>query len=590
MPGHYMKKTSCTRCPKNHASPGGSKTTACTKCLAPFTANPDQSECIDRLAWSHWGGDLSNRRWSQVEKKLTVAKAGKLKVKWEADVAGSTSATPTIHNGFLYVPDWEGNVFCLKAATGEVVWSKQVKDYISQLGVPLPANLGVFPLISRNSPVIYNNELVILGTMQAVYGGYAFWLALRASDGALVWGKQADTNIAATITQSPTLYEGVIYTGISSLEENVASRQAHVCCSFRGSAAAVDARTGDLLWQTFTAPDIGRGANDSWAGASIWGSSPVVDRQRGQIIVATANNYRMPLDVEACLLALGPLTVANSPQQKVCMQLSRGNENHHNSILALDMKTGAIKWATPVDGPDAWNAACLSSNPAVRDNCPAVEGPDFAFGQAPMLVTPCKPGKGCKQLLIVGQKSGIVWALDPNDGSIAWNQRAGPGGLIGGLMWGSASDNKLVYVSNNNMYNTKVDFQGADAYLKPVPNVKGEKVAPASTNGGLCVALDAWDGTVRWTFANPMLDQAGRNAKSLAAITVANGVLTYASMDPTGRLFMLRATDGKLLGSYDLGASSACGPSIVDGVLYSGTGYTNFALGTAGTKVIALTV
>jgi hypothetical protein len=62
----------------------------------------------DRLAWSHWGGDLSNRRWSQVEKKLTVAKAGKLKVKWEADVAGSTSATPTIHNGFLYVPDWEG--------------------------------------------------------------------------------------------------------------------------------------------------------------------------------------------------------------------------------------------------------------------------------------------------------------------------------------------------------------------------------------------------------------------------------------------------------------------------------------------------
>jgi polyvinyl alcohol dehydrogenase (cytochrome) len=156
--------------------------------------------------------------------------------------------------------------------------------------------------------------------------------------------------------------------------------------------------------------------------------------------------------------------------------------------------------------------------------------------------------------------------------------------------WGSASDNKLVYVSNNNQGNAKIDFQGADAYLKPVPNVKGEKAPPASTNGGLCVALDAWDGTVRWTFANPALDQSGRNAKSLAPITVANGVLAYASMDPTGRLFMLRATDGKLLGSYDLGASSACGPAIVDGVLYSGTGYTNFALGTAGTKVVALTV
>jgi hypothetical protein len=48
-----------------------------------------------------------------------------------------------------------------------------------------------------------------------------------------------------------------------------------------------------------------------------------------------------------------------------------------SQIVALDMKTGAVKWATPVDGPDAWNAACLSDNPAVNDNCPAVEGPDF---------------------------------------------------------------------------------------------------------------------------------------------------------------------------------------------------------------------
>ena len=61
-------------------------------------------------------------------------------------------------------------------------------------------------------------------------------------------------------------------------------------------------------------------------------------------------------------------------------------------------------------------------------------------------------------------------------------------------------------------------------------------------------------------------------------------------MDPKGTLFMLKAADGQLLGSYPLGASSACGPAIADGVVYSGTGYSNFAQGADGTKVVALTV
>lgn len=123
-----------------------------------------------------------------------------------------------------------------------------------------------------------------------------------------------------------------------------------------------------------------------------------------------------------------------------------------------------------------------------------------------------------------------------------------------------------------------------------MPNTLGSTQPPTSTDGGLCVALDAWDGTVLWTFANPSLDQSGRHAWSLNPITLANGVVVYASMDPTGQLYMLGAADGKLLGRYALGASSACGPAVVDGVVYTGTGYSNFALGTPGTKVVALEV
>ncbi|KAI8470168.1 MAG: hypothetical protein J3K34DRAFT_393552, partial [Monoraphidium minutum] len=107
MPGHYFKGKGCRKCPRGTVSPGGSATTGCVSCAGGRVANPEQSECIDAAGWGHWGGDLSNRRWNQVEKKFAVKNAGKLRVKWEANVVGSTSATPTVAGGKVFVPDWE---------------------------------------------------------------------------------------------------------------------------------------------------------------------------------------------------------------------------------------------------------------------------------------------------------------------------------------------------------------------------------------------------------------------------------------------------------------------------------------------------
>lgn len=145
-------------------------------------------------------------------------------------------------------------------------------------------------------------------------------------------------------------------------------------------------------------------------------------------------------------------------------------------------------------------------------------------------------------------------------------------------------------MANNNFERVFLNFTGPDSYLRPVPTTLGGRRPPASAEGGLLVALDAWDGAVKWTFPNPALDQTQRNAWSLAAVTLANGVVLYASADPAGTLFAVRATDGRLLGSYQLGASSACGPAVADGMVWSGTGYENFGLGTRGNKVVALEV
>lgn len=131
-----------------------------------------------------------------------------------------------------------------------------------------------------------------------------------------------------------------------------------------------------------------------------------------------------------------------------------------------------------------------------------------------------------------------------------------------------------------------------DRYLRAVPNTPGASSAPANATGGLLVALSAFDGAIRWTFTNPATDRTGFNAWSLNPVTLvgqgSGAVVLTASMDPAGKMFALKASNGKLLGTYELGASSACGPSVVDGVVYTGTGYSNFGLGAAGTKVVAL--
>lgn len=88
-------------------------------------------------------------------------------------------------------------------------------------------------------------------------------------------------------------------------------------------------------------------------------------------------------------------------------------ENRANAMIALDLDTGAFKWTVVLGGYSAWTYACLTpGNP----NCPAGPGTDYDFGEAPMIIT-----VGGRDLVVAGQKSGTVWALDPDNGDIVWS-------------------------------------------------------------------------------------------------------------------------------------------------------------------------
>src|SRR5262249_6949013 len=128
--------------------------------------------------------------------------------------------------------------------------------------------------------------------------------------------------------------------------------------------------------------------------------------------------------------------------------------DHVDAIVALDAGTGAIKWATGVQGFDDWNVACI---PGVGspNNCPNAAGPDFDFGSGPDLFT-----VNGRLVVGAGQKSGQYWALDARTGQILWSVAAGPGSSLGGIEWGPATDGKRIYIAEENFYGIPYPIKG----------------------------------------------------------------------------------------------------------------------------------
>ena len=100
-----------------------------------------------------------------------------------------------------------------------------------------------------------------------------------------------------------------------------------------------------------------------------------------------------------------------------------------DAMLAIDLDTGKLNWSFQATANDVWNTACDTTTP---QNCPIENGPDFDFGGATIIVDTTKHGR----LVIAGQKSGFVHALNPKDGSLIWQTRVGRGGIQGGIHFG----------------------------------------------------------------------------------------------------------------------------------------------------------
>jgi polyvinyl alcohol dehydrogenase (cytochrome) len=455
--------------------------------------------------WASSGQNNHNTRYAALEHTINAGNVGTLKPKWTFTTAGNVSATATVVNGVAYVPDWGGKLWAIDTNTAKAIWSHDVSAYTGTAGTA-----------ARTSPAYWNGELVIgTGNLMTPDLSGAYEVGVNARTGAMLWRTKVDPSSAAIVTGSATVDNGIVYTGISSKTEHVT-----VTPTFRGSVEALDARTGKIVWKTYMVPP-------GYNGGAVWMSQPVVDHKTGMLYVDTGNSYAVPNGYCA------------NPGQTNCTRLPPNA--HIDSIVALDLRTGNVAWAHHTLTADTWTM----SNPNAS--------PDFDFGSGPNLYTTIIAGKRT-DVLGAGQKNGMYYALDPATGSVIWATQAGPGGVLGGIEWGTSTDGARIYAALTNGSHKTYTYTTYDGQQK-------------TTTGGLWTALDAATGKILWQTAAPESMQYVTDG----FVSAANGVVYAGSSG--GNFYALDARTGQVLWTFASGGAVWSGAAIVDGAVYWGSGY-----------------
>jgi polyvinyl alcohol dehydrogenase (cytochrome) len=494
-------------------------------------------------AWSGWSPGVTNSRFQDAQAAgLTAAGVPRLKLKWAFNLGAVTMGRgqPAVAGHRAFFGTLAGDVYAVDAASGCVHWSAKATAGIRS-GVAVGEANGV--------PAIF------FADRSAVM--YAF----RAESGELLWKTRPPNHLLASATATPVFYKGVVYQGFSSLEESLVVDPNAACCSFRGSVVAVDAATGRMIWQSFTITEPARARaspkRGGPSGAAIW-STPTIDEQKEALYAATGDNYSDPVTETS------------------------------DAVLAFDLKSGKMLWSRQFTEGDAYNSAC---NSRTRDNCPDADGPDFDFGQPPMLV---ELGGG-KRALVIAQKSGMVHAIDPDaEGKILWQTRAGAGGLLGGSQWGSAADGQRMYVAIS------------DAGLLTVPDdaaPNGRRIALDPETGGGLHAIDLKSGRIDWS-AKPATCPATRvicSPAQSAAVTAIPGAVFSGALD--GHMRAYSSSAGTVIWDFDTvrefptvngnpargGSIDATGAAVAGGLVFVISGYDQFG-GMPGNVLLAFSV
>ncbi len=384
---------------------GGRSVAASSPAYTACDAGAPKLAATQAIKTRNWGLTPDNKRHLTSDiTSITGSNANELKPLWAFAFNGANRARsqPLFVGDLLITGSHSGEVLALDAASGCVRWQFQAASEV-RTGIIGDETQG------PAGQLLYFGD--VLGTVYAI----------SATTGKEQWRTRADTHPNATITGTPSLFEDRLYVPVSALEVSNAVDPLYECCTFRGSVVAMNRQTGAIEWQTHTIaqPPTSQGKNASGttqygpSGAVVW-NSPSIDTKRRRLYVGTGEN-------------------ASSPATKTS-----------DALMAMNLSDGSIAWSWQGTARDAWNTACDSLTP---DNCPEENGPDYDFGAATLIATTSDG----RDLVIGGQKSGVVHAIVADTGKHLWSQRVGRGGIQGGIHFGIAADSQRIYVPVTDM-------------------------------------------------------------------------------------------------------------------------------------------
>lgn len=472
---------------------------AATSLFVAHAQNNKSRKAAPPTDWPVFGRDVMGSHYNPDETALTPQTVARLKPKWIFETEGDVSTQPIVVGGAVYFGSWDGKEYAVDAATGKKIWDYDAKE-------------------SSRSAAAYAADI---GGGTLFFGDIAGFLhALDAKTGALKWKKRIDNHPNTTATSAPIYYQGKLYIGVTSHEEGAMLRKRdYECCTFRGSVVSYDAKTGDELWRfRVIDEELKEQGKDKRgrkilgpAGGAVW-STVSLDPQTNRVYVTTGNQYTQPATKYA------------------------------NSVIALDLKTGKVIWSMQATPKDIWTFDC-------RNNAEC-EDLDIDFGTAPVFFK----GAGGKKLVGAGQKSGWAYALDAATGKEAWRTEVGPGGKLGGIEFGLASDGERMYAAISN-----------------------------HPKQGSIAALDGATGKILWNTPDPT------NKANFGPVTVtgkgANRLVWAGSVGNYVRAY--DAATGKIVWEFDTGGAVGGGITVANGTVYVGSGYTFLRIGKANNKLYA---
>jgi quinohemoprotein ethanol dehydrogenase len=287
--------------------------------LAPaFTAQQLSQPPVDN--WITNGGALSNERYSPL-KLIDESNVGQLKGVWMTQLPGATAAKysaegqPLEYNGVIYIPIGTDDVFAISVDTGKALWQYQAH---------LDSTISTVCCGWVSRGLALGDGKLFIGQLDGKL------VAVDQATGNVAWSTQAaDWKAGTVFTAAPLYVDGLVIAGVAGGEFKA-----------RGHLMAFNATTGKEVWRFYTVPSPGQRGFETWpqtgdawkgGGASIW-QTPSADPKLGMLYFSTGN--ASPDDDGAIRPGANLFSV---------------------SIVALDIKTGKLRWYYQMVHHDLWD-------------------------------------------------------------------------------------------------------------------------------------------------------------------------------------------------------------------------------------------